>query len=177
MIMVKHFWREKNANIYIGENEVLVPNEQELFEELIKKFEEKLQMVNVIFDKEKRAEYLTRKNKTIPVGTPEIIIQQKIGTRVVVDFLQLIKDTCELKGFKQNFSNEFISQTKEEICSSIKLAIEELNTKTNDSLALIHKNTMSLIKILALSYDKIEEERQKIEEKEGSFFKGKFVIM
>lgn len=174
---MRHFWREKNANIYIGKNEVIVPNKEELFEELVKKFEEKLQMIKVIFNKEKRSEYLEKKNKAIPEGTPEIVIQQKIGTRVVVDFLQLIKDTCGLKSLKQDFSYELISQTQEEIYSSIKLAIENLKSKTNDSLVLIHKNIMSLIKILSLTYDNLEQERQRIEEKEGSFVKGKFVIM
>lgn len=174
---MRWFWREKNANIYIEKNEVVVPNKQELFEELVKKFEEKLQMINIIFNKEKRSEYLAKKNKIIPEGTPEIIIQQKIGTRVVIDLLQLIKDTCELKGFKQDFSHVLISQTQEEIYNSIKLAIEELKSKTNDSLIIIHKNIISLIEILSLSYDNLEQERQRIEEKEGSFLKGKFVIV
>ena len=167
--MIKYFWREKNANIYVGKNEVVDPNKEELFDELVKKNEEKLQMLNVIFDKGKRIEYLTKKSKTIPIGTPEIAVQQKIGTRVIIDFLQLIYDICELKGLKQNFSYEFILRTKE--------AIEELKNKTNDSLVLIHKNIMSLIGILSLSYNNLEQERQKIEEKEGSFLKGKFVIM
>ena len=175
--MIKYFWREKNANIYVGKNEVVDPNKEELFDELVKKNEEKLQMLNVIFDKGKRIEYLTKKSKTIPIGTPEIAVQQKIGTRVIIDFLQLIYDICEFKGLKQNFSYEFILRTKEEIYNSIKLAIEELKNKTNDSLVLIHKNIMSLIGILSLSYNNLEQERQKIEEKEGSFLKGKFVIM
>lgn len=56
--MVKHFWREKNANYYKNTNEVVVPSEQELYEEIKSKFNEKLNMISVIFDKSKREEYL-----------------------------------------------------------------------------------------------------------------------
>ena len=58
--MVKHFWREKNANYYKNTNEVVVPSEQELYEEIKSKFNEKLNMISVIFDKSKREEYLTK---------------------------------------------------------------------------------------------------------------------
>ena len=99
---MRYFWREKNANYYVGKNKVIVPNKQELFEELVKKFEEKLEMINVIFNQEKRSEYLAKKNKILPEGISEVAIQQKIGTRVIVDFLQLIEDVCELKDININ---------------------------------------------------------------------------
>ena len=83
--MKKYFWREKNANKFIGEFTVISPTKQELLDEIIKKFYEKLEMINVIFDNTKRNEYLSKKSKTIPEGTPEIVIQQKIGTRVIID--------------------------------------------------------------------------------------------
>ena len=85
--MEKYFWREKNANYYLEKCQVLTLSNEELFEEIIKKFEEKLDMINAIFDKEKRNDYLKKKNKSIPSETPELIVKQKIGTRVIVDFL------------------------------------------------------------------------------------------
>lgn len=175
--MIKHFWREKNANYYLDKNEVIIPTNEELFEELVKKFVEKLQMINVIFDKEKRNEYLSKKNKSIPEETPEIAIQQKIGTRVIVDFLQLTKDMSELKNYNLNFSYEKKDIGKDDIYKSIEIAINNLQYKTEDSLMKIHKNIGYLIHLLSLSYDKIEEERQRVEEKEGSFLKGKIVII
>ena len=79
--MEKYFWREKNANKFIEEFTVINPTKQELLDEIIKKFYEKLKMINVIFDNAKRNEYLSKKSKTISEGTSEIVIQQKIGVR------------------------------------------------------------------------------------------------
>lgn len=84
--MNRAFWREKNANYYLEKCQVLSLSNEELFEEIVKKFEDKLEMINVIFDKEKRNEYLKKKNKSISSETPETIIKQKIGTRLIVDF-------------------------------------------------------------------------------------------
>lgn len=172
----KYFWREKNANNFIGKCNIVVPTSDELFEEIIKKFEEKLEMIDVIFDKTKRNEYLSKKNKTIPKGTPEFVIQQKIGSRVVIDFLQLVKDLCNLKNIKIDFPNIANSKSKEEIYLSMKNAISNLKTIIKDSLVIIYENILNLTNILSLNYETLEAERQKVEEKEGSFYKGKIVL-
>lgn len=174
--MGKYFWREKNASIFIDKHEIIMPNKKELFVELVEKLEEKLQMINVIFEKEKRQEYLTKKNKTTQKGMSELVIQQKIGTRVIIDFLQLIYDICKLKEIQIYFSYKQTSQTKEGIYNSIKTSIKNLQKDLENNLIIIYTSIMSLIKILSISYNKIEEERLKIEEKEGSFFNGKIVI-
>ena len=172
----KHFWREKNANNFIEKCDIVVPTSDELFEEIIKKFEEKLEMIDVIFDKIKRNEYLSKKNRTILKETPELVIEQKIGSRVVIDFLQLIKDLCNLKNIKINFPNIASSKSKEEIYLSMKNAIFNLKTNTKDSLIIIYENILNLTNILSLNYEMLEVERQKVEEKEGSFYKGKIVL-
>ena len=174
--MEKYFWRERNADKFINEFSVIQPTKQELFDEIVKKFYEKLEMINVIFDKTKRKEYLSKKNKTIPENIPEIVIQQKIGTRVIVDFLQLIKDMCELKNLQLNLLNENSHKSKEEIIISIENSIKNIEQQAQESLIQIFYEILNLTKLLSLNYDKIECERQKVEEKEGSFYKGKFVI-
>ena len=133
-------------------------------------------MIEIIFDKAKRNEYLSKKNKTIPKETPELVIQQKIGSRVIVDFLQLAKDLCKLKNIKIDFSNLASHKNKEEIYLSMKNAISNLKTSTKNSLLIIYENTLNLTNILSLNYEMLEAERQKIEEKEGSFYKGKIVL-
>ena len=45
--MEKYFWREKNANKFIEEFTVISPTKQELLDEIVKKFYEKLEMINV----------------------------------------------------------------------------------------------------------------------------------
>ena len=41
--MEKYFWREKNANKFIEEFTVISPTKQELLDEIVKKFYEKLE--------------------------------------------------------------------------------------------------------------------------------------
>lgn len=48
--------------------------------------------------------------------------------------------------------------------------------KTEDSLLTIYKNILNLIDLLLLNCTDIEIERQKVEEKEGSFYNGKIVV-
>ena len=41
---------------------------------------------------------------------------------------------------------------------------------------MIYTNILNLTNVLSLNYETIEKERQKVEEKEGSFYKGKIVL-
>lgn len=174
---MKKFWREKNANYYIGKEEVVVPNKQELKESIINKFEEKILMIDVIFDENERNNYLKEKNKKIPEGTPLIKIQQKIGARVVVDFLQLIKDYSLLKeiDLKLTFNENDKVVNKEEIKEGLSKSVCKLKDNAEEGLYSIANKINNLIILLDLKYDQLENERKVIEEKEGSFYKGKFV--
>lgn len=117
-------------------------------------------MIDVIFDKAKRNEYLSKKNKTIPKETPELVIQQKIGSRVIVDFLQLVKDLCKLKNINIDFPNLASHKNKEEIYLSMKNAISNLKTSTKNSLLIIYENTLNLTNILSLNYEMLEADKK-----------------
>jgi len=175
---MKKFWREKNANSNIGKAEVVIPNKQELTDSIINKFEEKLLMIDVIFDESARNKYLKEKNKIIPEGTPIIKIQQKIGARVVIDFLQLIKDWSLLKeiDFKLEINKNDKIVNKEEIIEVLRKGINQLKDNTEKGLYSIFNEINDLIKLLKLNYEELENERKVIEEREGSFYKGKFVV-
>ena len=175
--MAKYFWREKNAEFYIDKYEIIVPSKQQLFVEIKNKFEEKLEMSDVIFDTAKRNEYLAKKNKNLPANVSEFAIQQQIGTRVIVDFLQLIKDMSELNDFSVIFNHNEQPKIYKEIYASIKTAISNFDNGLLDSLQQIYDSIFSLINLLELSYENIEKQRKSIEEKEGSFYNGKIVLM
>ena len=64
--MEKYFWREKNANKFIEEFTVINPTKQELLDEIVKKFYEKLEMTNVIFDNAKKMNIYQRKVRLYP---------------------------------------------------------------------------------------------------------------
>ena len=177
--MKKYFWREKNAEFQIGKFEVVAPTSEQLFDELVKKIYEKIEMIDVIFDENQRRFYLRKKGKIIDDNIPEIVIQQKIGTRVIVDFLQLVKDVCELKSIKVKSTCRHNKIEKEKIKLTLENAILEL--KTNDRIEigidLIYDVILSLAETLSLKYEVLEMERQKVEDLEGSFYNGKYVLM
>jgi len=135
-----------------------------------------LDMINVIFNYKKRNEYLLKKNKVIPEHTPEILIQQKIGTRVIVDFLQLIKDFCDLENINIKSDFAVCNKDKDSICKSLKSAIDNLKIETQNNLQIIFDNVLCLIDLLKLKYEDMEKERIVVENNEGSFRNGKFVI-
>ena len=174
--MNKYFWREKNADVFKEKNEVYIPTSDELVDELINKFYEKLGMIDVIFVKQERDKYLAKKNKLISENMPELVIRQKIGTRVIVDFLQLIKDFCDLKNLNINFEFEVCNKDKENICKSLKYAINNLKVEPQTSVQIIFENVFSLMDLLQLNYEDMGKERIIVENKEGNFRNGKFVI-
>ena len=173
--MEKYFWREKNADSLIGEYEVVVPTNEQLFDELIKKMYEKAEMIDVIFNKEKRLKYLQSKGKVVDDNILEIVIQQKIGSRVIVDFMQLTLDICSAKNIKfQELNN--IKLEKEKIKDYIIEALSNIREEFDNSVSKICGAYICLAEILQLNITNLEMERQKIEDKEGTFYKGKFVI-
>ena len=155
--MNKYFWREKNADVFKEKNEVYIPTLDELVDELINKFYEKLGMIDVIFVKQERDKYLAKKNKLISENMPELVIRQKIGTRVIVDFLQLIKDFCDLKNLNINFEFEVCNKDKENICKSLKYAINNLKVEPQTSVQIIFENVFSLMDLLQLNYEDMEK--------------------
>lgn len=174
---MKKFWREKNADYYLDKAKVIVPNKEELYESIIEKFEEKIFMLDVIFDESARSKYLIEKSKEIPVGTSIFEIQQKIGIRVIVDFLQLINDLSQFIGRKVSVNEiEITKCSAKEIKENIAKYVLSLKENTVAKLEKIYINILCLSKLLKLDFRELEKERIVIEEKEGSFYKGKYVI-
>ncbi len=175
--MEKFFWRENNANIYKGKCDIISPTPEELFDEIRNKFYEKLKMILVIFNQNERIAYLEKKGKSIPAGTPELIVEQKIGTRVIIDFLQLIKDMCSLKNIDFDY-NVQITDTKDItlLYNDINKAISSLENNISINLLTIYVNVLYLINKLSLNYSMLEKERKVVEEKEGNFYNGKIVF-
>lgn len=176
--MKKVFWREKNADVFMDKAEIIIPSKEELFISIIDKLKEKIFMVDVIFDSDARNQYLKEKNKNIPEGTPLIVIQQKIGTRVIIDFLQLAMDLAALVNVSVNInSDDGVILNQDDIKQQLLVCINDLNSNKNENINKICSIALNLMNLLGLDYEKIEEQRKLIEEKEGNFYKGKYVIL
>ena len=117
------------------------------------------------------------KNKIMPEGIPLIRVQQKIGTRVIVDFLQLIYDLTKVIEVGFNFNIQVRDEvTEKEIKENIEKNVFSLKENTIVKLEEIYINIFELSKLLDLNFNELENERKVIEEKEGSFYKGKYVV-
>ena len=184
--MEKYFWREKNADKFVGRYEVIVPTKEELEKELILKFEQKLGRIDIIFDKNAREKYYRedKKPKEIKLeGLTEEEIQQKIGLNVVVDFLQVVYDFSKFKGvnFEILLSKNFKTPRKrsaEKIKSSIQKTIEDLKAKNNvnEALLQIYFSSRALAKLLKLDFGEVYKKQQEKQEVQGNFLNGKYVI-
>ena len=170
------FWKEYNANLFNNKFVVYEPDRNTIFKELVNKCQEKCQMIDVIFNRNKRQQYLENKGKSIPCGTPELVVKQKIGTRVIVDLLQLIKDLRQFFGKNITLKkHNILPGTVEDTKFLLNNAISIMNTDTYNAINQMYNATAQLSILLELNLDDLEIERQKVEEKEGSFLKGKIV--
>ena len=174
------FFRERNADSVRDEYEIIVPTSEELEKELKNKLVEKLSMIDVIFDSVARAEYLKVKGKDIPKGVSEVVVKQKIGLRVLVDFLDLTISLCMVCGF--NYEELLIYNDNYLVDGGIfkELFIEAVNKiaseKTNEeNIKGLAQAVMMLVNNLKLDIDVVEEERLKVEKAEGSFLNGKIL--
>ena len=55
------FWKEYNANLFNNKFVVYEPDRNTIFKELVNKCQEKCQMIDVIFNRNKRQQYLENK--------------------------------------------------------------------------------------------------------------------
>ena len=174
------FFRERNAESVREEYEIIIPSQDELEIELKNKLVEKLEMIDVIFDEQKRAEYLKKKGKEIPKGVSEVVIKQKIGLRVLVDFLDLAISLCMVCGF--NYEELLIYNDNYIVDGGIFKGIftESINNVasnkiTEESLKELAGAVMMLMNNLKLDLVLVEEERLKVEKLEGSFLNGRIL--
>lgn len=174
------FFRERNADAVRDEYELIVPTSEELEKELKNKLAEKLAMIDVIFDEEKREEYLKKKGKEIPKNVSEVVVKQKIGLRVLVDFLDLAVSLCMVCGYNYEellvYNDNYIADGgifKELFTETVnKVASEET---TEENLKEFAQVVMMLVNNLKLDIDEVEKERLKVEISEGSFLNGKIL--
>lgn len=177
--MIYKFFREKNALSLKDKQEVISLDDDQIINELLKKMEEKISMIDVIFDKFARDVYLKNKNKTIPENVAEIDIQKKISIRVLVDYFDLIYSFAKLREIDKDklFNNNDIFKNMNHLKNRLFKAIYLLKTKNDFEEAL--KDLMSIVMSLAnhfeIGKDLIEKELEKVNEKEGSFLNGKLV--
>ena len=183
MVKKKYFWREKNAENCKTKGLVIMPTKDELKAELTKKLWQKLDRVNLIFDKKARLDYWEKdekpKNYKLEDYSEEEL-QRKIGANVAVDFLQLVRDLCQFYGIKilnKNLpkSNLSLDEIKIDLKDNIMLLEKEITIEK--AIRNIFKITISLINLLNLDFEKVEHMRKEKEEKQGSFLNGKYVII
>lgn len=177
--MSVYFFREKNADSFIGKDGVTVLNvsKEDLFDNIKSKLIEKVEMVNVIFEKSSRESYLKEKGKVIDTYIPEVEVQQKIGTRVIIDFLDLIYSICKL--LKVSLDTEILKEESISINFYIDLRkyVEDLCEENNivENIQSIFDTIFFMAKYLGLKMQDLERERKEVELKEGSFYNGKLV--
>lgn len=179
---MKYFWREKNAMGCAGKGEILNPTKEELEKELVSKLWQKLDRIEIIFDKNARKQYWEQDEKPKKIKLEDYSeeeLQQLIGMNVVVDFLQLIHDLCQF--YSVSF-NSFKRQPQNLDIEGIKVVLREnighVGSKNIEiTLSNIYNLILSLMKILNLNYDIVENKRLEKEKKQGNFYNGKYVLI
>ena len=180
--MKKYFWREKNADSCKGKGQIILPTREELERELILKLEQKLGRMALIFDKEARMEYFLKDKKPKRIKIDDLSeeeIQRVLGKNVIIDFLQVLMDLCNFYEIDFNTLSSCPQKiAKEGISAKIKENIDNLlsNKKIKQSIEQIYTANIALANLLKLDLNDIEKQRKIIEQKEGCFFKGKYVV-
>ena len=168
--MKRYFWREKNAYSCAESGQVIDPTREELEQELVLKLVQKLNRSTLIFDKQARTNYLANQTQSrIKIeNLSEEEIQREVGKNVIVDFVQVLMD----------LSQGSQKMTKEEVYAKIKRSIDNLllKKKVKQSIEQIYLANIALADLLKLNLADIEKQRAFIEQSEGNFFKGKYVV-
>lgn len=179
-----NFYREKNANSLIEKFKVEVPSNEVLIKEIKLKFLQKADMIEVIFNAKKRQKYLEEKHKTIPPETSEFEIQQKIGLRVLADFLDLETSLakCYNLSLKQDSlmiesSLKYLKLDSKRLSKNVCKLCKKLQkgNKMAEILLKINENLKTIAVYLKFTFEDIKTFADEIEKKEGSFYKGKLV--
>ena len=177
--MSVYFFREKNADSFIGKDGVTVleVSGDELLRNIKNKLIEKVEMINVIFEKSSRESYLKEKGKVIDMYIPEFEIQQKIGTRVIVDFLDLIYSLCKLLNISLDTTIVQDESVSINFYIDLRKYVEDLceDNNVSENIQLIFDTIFFMSKYLGLKMQELDKERKIIEYNEGSFYNGKLV--
>lgn len=173
------FYREKNA-LSIQNANISTPNKKQLEKCLIDKLDEKANHIGTIFCEDLRNEYLQRKNKLdIAKTMQEFDVKKLLATRLSADLLQLYIDLSSLYNLPISYdSYDDYDCIEQEIEDLLIICCNELE-KYEEKTKIMRKILGLIIKyasLFNLSFQDIQKEQIKIEQKEGSFYNGKFVV-
>lgn len=173
------FYREKNA-LSIKNANISTPNKNQLEKCLIDKLDEKANHVGVIFCEDLRNEYLQRKNKLdIAKTMKEFDVKKLLATRLSADLLQLYIDLSNVYNLPISFEiYDNYDCIEQEIEDLLIICCNELE-KYEDKAPILKKLLSLTIKyasLFNLSFQDIQNEQIKVEDKEGSFYNGKIVV-
>ena len=177
----KYFWREKNANKFLGKCEVRKPTKAELKKEISAKFTQKLLKITYIFDKNARNKFLEKNKSKLDFDfskSTEEEIQVFLTQEILVDLFQLARDASKLYQIDyESFSGlEPKDLSPSQIQENIKKAISNLENNPGNSIEEILLACLSLSNMFNLSTKHIEDLRLEKENQQGNFFNGKYVI-
>ncbi len=178
--MEKKFYREINANS-IKEAKLEIPSKDELQVALVEKLREKTEHINVLINNSDRESYLLKKNKFEESKKySEQEIKSLLAKRLIVDMFQLFSDLQRtfnenLKitlSLREGFNEEQIQKELFWCCD--KLLTKKTKSEIFEEIAI---NLFSLSNLYGFTLDEIENERKRVEEKEGNYYNGKYVII
>lgn len=178
----KYFWREKNADKFIGKCKVIKPTKAELEKEISAKLTQKVEKIVYIFDRNKRNTFLANKGKPsefVFSGKSEEEIKQILAQNIIVDLLQLAMDASEFYKLDYKDINEFsdeIWSDEQTICNKLNAAISSLSQNPEIEIQSIQRAAVSLAYLVHVQLDEVEKLRTKKEREQGNFFNGKYVF-
>ena len=178
-----NFYREKNAKS-IQNCLKFTPKTQKLGDFLINKLKEKANHIETIYNNELRYEYLKKKNKLEKAkDMTEKEIKTFLAKRLSIDMLQLYKDMLKYylideSNIQFNPVNLDFNLQELEYKNRLLVICEEI--KNSEDKTNIFKNFWNIIlgyiSLYNFSFETIEKDRLKVEEKEGNFYNGLVVI-
>ena len=95
----------------------------------------------------------------------------------MVDLLQLVKDACTL--YNLNYENPKLSSklSQTQIQTKLTQAVSTLSQSPKKSIDTIFSTSLALASLFNLEFGAVEKLREEKEELQGSFYKGKYVIL
>ncbi len=172
------FFRKQNA-LSIKNVKTIIPTNKELIENLIKKLAEKVHQIEVIYTKNLRDEYLKKKNKyEESLQLSEATIKSLLAERLAVDLFQLFVDISRFYNIKITSKTTPKTKTEIKIKEELQSLLNILKTSKNvsNSLKLLYDLIVEYCLIFDLNIKQIKSKQKQIEDEEGSFFEGLFVI-
>ena len=172
------FFRKLNA-LSIKNAKTRVPTNEELIENLVKKLAEKVYHMEVIYTKNLRDGYLKKKNKyEYSLSLSEDKIKSLLAERLAVDFLQLFVDISKFYNIENTSKTPLKTKTETQIKEELEKLIPNLLTPKNVSIYIqqFYDLFESYCAVFEFDIEKIKRSQQQIQEAEGSFFEGLFVI-